>query len=177
MRIRPGSLYSKAKTGDAVTSLGKLRPEEAVLVDSKNGNTKVATDLLEIGDIVLINHGTSPPFDGIILDGNTTFDESSLTGESRPVNKGLGDTAYSGTVNKGSSVKVKITTIAGTSMLDQRRKRWLVSVLQRLHCSAIGRWFETSYINHFEIVRISYRPTSSFLLRMSFLGNHISIIR
>lgn len=111
--------YSKAKTGDAVTSLGKLRPDEAVLVDSKNGDTKMSTDLLEIEDVVRVYHGTSPPFDGVILDSSSTFDESSLTGESRPVKKATGDTVFSGTVNKGAPVKVRITTISGTSMLDQ----------------------------------------------------------
>lgn len=111
--------YSKAKTGDAVTSLGKLRPEEAILVDSEKGDTKCATDLLEIGDIVRVHHGTSPPFDGVILDENATFDESSLTGESRPVKKVGGDTVYSGTINKGSPIKIRITSVSGTSMLDQ----------------------------------------------------------
>jgi Cu+-exporting ATPase len=111
--------YSKAKTGDAVTSLGKLRPNEAVLVDSEKGDLKIATDLLEIGDVVRVHHGTSPPFDGEILDGTSNFDESSLTGESRPVKKSQGDTVYSGTMNKGAPVKITITTISGTSILDQ----------------------------------------------------------
>jgi Cu+-exporting ATPase len=111
--------YSKAKTGDAVTSLGKLRPEEAVLIDVQKGDTKVASDLLEVGDVVRVHHGTSPPFDGTVLEGSTNFDESSLTGESKPVKKEFGDTVYSGTVNKGSPIKIKISTIAGTSMLDQ----------------------------------------------------------
>ena len=111
--------YSKAKTGDAVTSLGKLRPEDAILIDERSGDRKVATDLLEIGDAARVNHGTSPPFDGTILEGSSVFDESSLTGESRPVKKETGDTVYSGTVNKGQPVKVKISTVSGTSMLDQ----------------------------------------------------------
>ncbi|KAF1942613.1 copper-transporting P-type ATPase [Clathrospora elynae] len=111
--------YSKAKTGDAVTSLGKLRPNEAFLVDSEKGDTKVVTDLLEIGDIVRVHNGTSPPFDGDVIEGSSTFDESSLTGESRPVKKVDGDTVYSGTVNKGAPVKIRITTVSGTSMLDQ----------------------------------------------------------
>ncbi|KAF2850805.1 heavy metal translocatin [Plenodomus tracheiphilus IPT5] len=110
--------YSKAKTGDAVTSLGKLRPTEAILVESGK-DTKIATDLLEFGDIVRVQHGTSPPFDGTLLDGNATFDESSLTGESRPVKKREGDTVYSGTINKGIPVKINITSVSGTSMLDQ----------------------------------------------------------
>lgn len=110
---------SKAKAGDAVTSLGALRPNEAVLIDSNVGDLKVPTDLLEIGDMVRVHHGTSPPFDGVVLDGSTTFDESSLTGESRPVKKEVGDHIYSGTVNKGAPVKMRVTTISGTSMLDQ----------------------------------------------------------
>ncbi|KAL6159659.1 hypothetical protein ACJBU6_02090 [Exserohilum turcicum] len=111
--------YSKAKTGDAITSLGKLRPNEAVLVDAAKGDTKIATDLLEIGDIVHVHHGTSPPFDGQVIEGSSNFDESSLTGESRPVKKSEGDTVFSGTMNKGAPVKITITTISGTSMLDQ----------------------------------------------------------
>ncbi|KAF2187058.1 heavy metal translocatin [Zopfia rhizophila CBS 207.26] len=111
--------YSKAKTGDAVTSLGKLRPKEAILVDAKAGDRKVATDLLEIGDVVRVPHGTSPPFDGTIIEGTTRFDESSLTGESRPIHKVAGDIVFSGTINKSQPIKLKITTVSGTSMLDQ----------------------------------------------------------
>ncbi|KAF2874846.1 E1-E2 ATPase-domain-containing protein [Massariosphaeria phaeospora] len=111
--------YSKAKTGDAVTSLGKLRPDEATLVDPQEGDLKIATDLLDIHDIVRVHHGTSPPFDGVVMEGNTSFDESSLTGESRPVKKEAGDTVFSGTVNKGQPIKIQITTVSGTSMLDQ----------------------------------------------------------
>jgi Cu+-exporting ATPase len=111
--------YSKAKTGDAVTSLGKLRPNEAVLVDIEKGDTKISTDLLEIGDIVRVNNGTSPPFDGEVIQGNSNFDESSLTGESRPVKKVEGDTVFSGTVNKGAPIKIRVTMVSGTSMLDQ----------------------------------------------------------
>jgi len=112
--------YSKAKTGDAVTSLGKLRPTEAVLVgDAETDGQRISVDLLEVGDVVLVSHGSSPPFDGIIVSGPSTFDESSLTGESRLVNKSVGDQAFSGTVNKGGPVSLKLTSISGTSMLDQ----------------------------------------------------------
>ena len=109
----------KAKTGDAVTSLGTLRPDKTVLVDSSVGDTKVLADLLEVGDAIRVYHGTSPPFDGVILDGSSNFDESSLTGESHLVKKAVGDNVYSGMVSKAASVKVKVTTISGTSMLDE----------------------------------------------------------
>ena len=109
---------SKAKTGEAVASLGALRPDEATLVDPSAGDVKLPTDLLEIGDVVRVHHGISPPFDGVILDGASSFDESSLTGESRLVKKDVGDYIYSGTLNKAAPVKMKVATISGSSMLD-----------------------------------------------------------
>lgn len=112
--------YSKAKTGDAVTSLGKLRPTEAILLDdTQNEGQKISVDLLEVGDVVLVPHGSSPPFDGIVVNGSSQFDESSLTGESKLVKKGIGDQAFSGTVNKGGPVSVRLTSVSGSSMLDQ----------------------------------------------------------
>ncbi|KAF2085646.1 heavy metal translocatin [Saccharata proteae CBS 121410] len=112
--------YSKGKTGDAVTALSNLRPDEAILVDSaQNQDHKISVDLLEIGDVVRVQHGSSPPFDGTVVEGTAKFDESSLTGESRPVDKNIDDVVFAGTVNKGGPVLVRITSVSGTSMLDQ----------------------------------------------------------
>lgn len=124
--------YSKAKTGDAVTSLGKLRPSEALLIESKSTNAesdegnetesmdRISVDLLEVGDIVRIPHGASPPADGIVVgEGSYQFDESSLTGESRPVKKVADDRVYTGSVNVGHPVHIRITELGGSSMLDR----------------------------------------------------------
>ncbi|KAJ9664598.1 hypothetical protein H2201_005110 [Coniosporium apollinis] len=121
--------YSKAKTGDAVAMLGKLRPTEALLVSSGAAYSpeaqsdtavqKINVDLLESGDIVRILHGGSPPCDGTVIAGSAKFDESSLTGESRLVSKSVGDKVYSGTVNQGGAISIRITGVAGASMLDQ----------------------------------------------------------
>ncbi|KAI7970970.1 hypothetical protein EIK77_008804 [Talaromyces pinophilus] len=115
--------YSKAKTGDAVSALGKLRPAEALLVVqdelSRTGTERIPVVLLEFGDVVRVLHGDSPPCDGIILQGESMFDESSLTGESKPIAKVPGDTVYSGTVNEGDAISIRITGAAGSSMLDQ----------------------------------------------------------
>ncbi|RJE19401.1 Heavy-metal-associated domain protein [Aspergillus sclerotialis] len=125
--------YSKAKTGNAVASLGKLRPSEALLIDQSSANSepvadgsgasgiiRVDVDLLEIGDIVRVPHGASPPADGVITGtGSYQFDESTLTGESKPVKKLPGDSVFTGSVNVGQPVQVKLSELGGSSMLDQ----------------------------------------------------------
>ena len=121
--------HSKAKTGDAVASLGKLRPTTALLqapnaYATENGRfldgfQKVSIDIVDRGDIVRVPHGASPPCDGTIISGSTKFDESSLTGESRPMSKKEGDEVFSGTVNMGPAVSIRVTGVSGNSMLDQ----------------------------------------------------------
>ncbi|KAI5296504.1 hypothetical protein KEM52_001348 [Ascosphaera acerosa] len=122
--------YSKAKTGDAVDNLGKLRPSEALLVGPATSGggqseiTKIPTDHLEVGDTVCIPSGGSPPADGILqapLDATAhQFDESSLTGESRPAEKVAGDKVFAGSVNiDDRTAKMVVTDIGGTSLLDQ----------------------------------------------------------
>lgn len=125
--------YSKAKTGDAVSSLGNLRPSDALLVNQPPANDqndtsgvgankvdRVDVDLLEIGDTVRIPHGASPPADGVIIGaGSYQFDESSLTGESKPVKKSTGYPVYTGSVNVGQPALVKLSGVGGSSMLDQ----------------------------------------------------------
>ena len=129
--------YSKSKTGDAVGMLGKLRPHEAILLlaspepASNESDTRVEktlfgrttetipADLLEVGDLVIVPHGSSPPGDGIIVIGSTRMDESSMTGESRAVTKGPGDKVLVGTINAGDPITVEISGIGGSSMLDQ----------------------------------------------------------
>ncbi|KAL2194325.1 ATPase, P type cation/copper-transporter [Corynascus similis CBS 632.67] len=115
--------YSKSKTGDAVEMLGKLRPTTAILVEGygtdREEDVVVKADLLDFGDVVRITHGASPPADGTVVRGESSFDESSLTGESRLVKKVVGDEVFSGTVNKDAALLVRITGVAGSSMLDQ----------------------------------------------------------
>lgn len=114
--------YSKSKTGDAVDLLRKLKPNTAVLVEKSKEtehDTVVDVDKLEIGDLVRVPNGSSPPGDGVVVKGDSKFDESSLTGEARLVPKALGAEVFAGTVNKSSPVMIRITGVGGTSMLDQ----------------------------------------------------------
>jgi Cu+-exporting ATPase len=78
---------------------------------------KVAVDLLEVGDIVRVQNGASPPADGTIVTNiATTFDESSLTGESKPVKKQVGDKVFVGTMNKSAVVDIRVDAVDGGTM-------------------------------------------------------------
>ena len=83
------------------------------LVNGKVENVNV--DDLKIGDIVLIKPGNQVPVDGEIIKGSSSFDQSSLTGESVPVDKGVGDKLMSGSINGDSAVDMKVTTLAKNS--------------------------------------------------------------
>lgn len=119
--------YSKAKAGDAASLLSKLRPTEALLVEQTDDGspvesgkvTAVPVNQLEPGDIVRVRNGASPPYDGTLVDGRSQFDESSLTGESKPVTKTVGDEVFSGSINQADPVLVRVTHLSGDSMLDQ----------------------------------------------------------
>ncbi|MCT7640024.1 heavy metal translocating P-type ATPase [Aliarcobacter butzleri] len=95
----------------AVDTLDKIKstlPLEAVII---NGNEKkvVALNSVNIGDIVEIKAGDKVPVDGKIISGNGSFDESTITGESIPVYKKVGDAVFSGTINLDSLIHFEVT--------------------------------------------------------------------
>ena len=118
-----GSFNNSEKTvndGSVVSALdlekGDMQEEEQHL-RAVTHIEHIDTNLLEIGDIVRVPHGATPPLDGFIEMGEeSAFDESSLTGESKPVKKRPGDSVFVGTINKGKVVDVQITAIGGTTM-------------------------------------------------------------
>jgi P-type E1-E2 ATPase len=71
---------------------------------------------LDVGDVVRVRNGSTPPADGTIVLGDTFFNESSLTGESRPVKKVPGDSVFLGTINQGRVVDVRMDVIGGQTM-------------------------------------------------------------
>lgn len=79
---------------------------------------RIATDYLDLGDLVLVRPGDMPAADGKVAEGLTTFDESSLTGESRPVGKSCGDLVFTGTINVSNAVKIQVTAVGQATTLD-----------------------------------------------------------
>ncbi|MFA6740911.1 MAG: heavy metal translocating P-type ATPase [Arcobacteraceae bacterium] len=96
----------------AVDTLDKIKsslPLEAVVVDENNNKKLVALNSIKIDDVIEIKAGDKVPVDGQIVYGEGFFDESTLTGESIPVYKKIGDIVYSGTINSNSLINFKVT--------------------------------------------------------------------
>ncbi len=107
---------AKTRTYTAIKMLYELSPKECVLL--KDGKEiRVATDTLEVGNLVLIRPGEKVPIDGEVIDGNTYVDESMITGESLPVHKNVGDEVIGGTINGKGSVTVRVTKIGKDTVL------------------------------------------------------------
>lgn len=101
-------MRSLAQTTSALDSLAALLPDEAEKVDGERTVTVSPADL-QVGDVVVIRPGGSVPADGVIVDGRADMDESMVTGESRPVTRGIGESVTAGTVATDSGLRVKIT--------------------------------------------------------------------
>jgi Cd2+/Zn2+-exporting ATPase len=95
------------RTRRAIESLLTLRPKNALR--KKNGTTGiVAIEDLEVGDIVIVRPGEHVPVDGTVAEGSSHIDESSLTGESMPVSKGLGSGVFAGTLNQSGALEISV---------------------------------------------------------------------
>jgi Cu2+-exporting ATPase len=107
-----------SKTNSAVKELLKLAPNEAIRV--KDGiEEKVAIDEIELNDILRVKPGDKIPVDGVITEGNTSVDESMITGEPMPVNKSENDKVSSGTINGNQSFLMKAEKVGSDTLLSQ----------------------------------------------------------
>jgi Cd2+/Zn2+-exporting ATPase len=96
---------------NALSSIVRLRPESANLVHPKTGEIVVVpASVVPIGALVSVRTGDKIPCDGVVVEGRSTVDESSLTGESRPLRKGPKDVVSGGTINSGSTQLMVRTT-------------------------------------------------------------------
>lgn len=109
---------SKGKTSDAIEKLMNLAPKMAtVLRDGQE--LEIPVEEVSVGEEIIVRPGQSIPVDGVILDGNGAVDESALTGESLPVEKGVGDKVTGATINKSGYFHMKATKVGEDTALAQ----------------------------------------------------------
>lgn len=116
--------YTENKNKNELKSLMKLQPETATLL---NGEV-ISISELKPGDCITVKSGERIPADGIIVKGDTTVDESALSGESIPITKTVSDEAYAGTVNLGSSLQIEINTLPTETMFQK-----IIELVQDAH--------------------------------------------
>lgn len=109
---------AKGQTSEAIKKLIGLKPKTArVLRNGKEEDTPL--DEVEVGDIIIVRPGEKVPVDGIIKEGHSSIDESMITGESIPVEKGPGDSVIGATINKTGTFKFEATKVGKDMMLSQ----------------------------------------------------------
>jgi Cd2+/Zn2+-exporting ATPase len=108
--------YALGRTRNAIRALMKLRPDTALVI--RNGETAtLPIDDLVVGDRIVVRPGDRMPLDGMVMEGESSLDQSTLTGESMPVPKTIGDTVFAGTINQSGSLEVKVTKLATDSTI------------------------------------------------------------
>ena len=104
------------KTKGAITALMQLAPDTAILAET---GREVPTNTLKVGDLVLVKPGVRIPTDGIVTEGESSVNESMLTGESLPVEKQVGSEVIGGSVNQNGILYVKVTRIGEDTTLSR----------------------------------------------------------
>ena len=109
---------SKGKTSMAIQTLVGLAPKMAtVLRDGQE--VEISVEEVQVGDLIRVKPGEKVPVDGVVTEGNSTVDESMLTGESIPVSKSVGDEVIGASLNKTGSFILKATKIGKDTALSQ----------------------------------------------------------
>jgi P-type Cu2+ transporter len=111
-------MRSVRQASGALDELAKLMPDDAERVKDDGSTETVSTEKLETGDLLLIRPGASVPADGEVIEGESSMDESMITGESIPVDKEPGSKVIAGTVNGDGSLRVEVTAIGDETALS-----------------------------------------------------------
>ena len=110
--------HSKGKTTDAINSLMNLSPKIAT-IKTEEGEKTIRADELKKGDIFIVRPGEAVPCDGVVISGETSVDESFLTGESIPVDKTTDDKVSAGCINKYGYIECRATDVGEDTALSK----------------------------------------------------------
>jgi len=110
---------SKGQAGDALRKLLEMEAETATLVDEDGIEVEVPLEDVTVGDRMKVRPGEQIPTDGVVIDGQSAVDESMVTGESVPVEKGEGDEVVGSTINENGVLVVEATKVGADTALQQ----------------------------------------------------------
>ena len=109
---------AKGKASEAVRKLVDLQPTLARVVRDEV-EEEIPVEQVQVGDIIVVRPGERVPVDGVVVGGHSTVDESMITGESIPAEKGVGDEVIGATINKAGMLRFKATKVGADTTLSQ----------------------------------------------------------
>jgi Cu+-exporting ATPase len=109
---------AKGRTSEAIKKLVGLQPKTARVIRGGE-EVDLPVENVKIGDTIVVRPGEKIPVDGVIVEGNSSIDESMITGESIPIDKSVGDEVIGATINKFGSFKFKATKVGKDTVLSQ----------------------------------------------------------
>lgn len=137
--------YAMGNTKRAVAALMKLRPDEANVLNDDGTTTRVRVEELTIGQKVIVRPGERLPIDGVIEVGEGAIDQSSVTGESVPVDKIPGDSVFAGTVNQNVVLTVRVSKTADQSTIARMIELVTEAREKRSPSEQFSDWFGEKY--------------------------------
>ncbi len=124
--------YTEGKAHDAIKSLLKLRPEK-VKIKKESGIVEEPIENVNVGDLVVVESGDRVPIDGIIIEGDASIDQSSLTGESIPITKSKGHKVLSSTLCLSGSLIVKTEKVGKDTTFEK-----IVALVESAQAGKLG---------------------------------------
>ena len=113
--------FTVGRTNRAISQLIKITPQQATVC--RNGKeTQIPVDQVNLGETVIVKAGERIPIDGDIISGEASINQAVITGESMPIDKGIGDAVYSGTVNDVGYIEVKATKVGADTTLARIKR-------------------------------------------------------
>ena len=176
--------YTVSKTRVGIEKLIDLSPTKGTLIENYNHanetEREIAADQIEVGDILKVLPGEVIPVDGEIINGNSSIDQSVMTGESIPVDKLVGDEVFSGTINLYGSFIMKASKKGNDSSLQKLIKlvesanpdnaeivksadRWATWIVAIAFLCAIGTWIITGEIIRAVTILVVFCPCALVL--------------
>ena len=136
---------TEARTERSIRSILKLRPTTAKVMRDKTMLT-IDIDQVVLGDIVVVDAGERIPVDGTILEGDASIDESSLTGESLPIDKVVGQQALSSTLVSSGSLRIKTNRIGKNTTIERVIALIASSTAEKPKTQTMGERFGKTYL-------------------------------
>ena len=171
--------YTSGKAREGIEKLIQLTPQKAHLI--KDGEeTEIAAEDVKVGDMIRVLAGETIPVDGIITEGETTIDQSVMTGESIPVDKKVGGTVSSGTINQFGTFVMKAEKESGNSALQRMVRlaeeaeenkapivtladKWATWLVVVAFACAVGTWIFTGEFMRAVTVLVVFCPCAFIL--------------